>query len=457
MSLKPVSPRRLAAGRATWLASLLVLAIGCTAHRPLRTMVDGPMRRVATSIDQLEDPSPQGHVHRRAVASAALEEHQGFNLAVIEIDDQGELWSRQAAEQVLSELRSVYDHSPGGVNVFVFLHGWKHNASVCDENLACYRELLAYLAEREERTQRGRPVWGIYLSWRGKSLSAPLLKEFSFWSRKATAERVGRNGVTEVLAKLDSLHRNSLEGKSASTSRSRLTIIGHSFGASMAFSAYGGVLKERLTAFLSGGSNKATQFRGCGSLLVLANPAFEASVYQGLHHLAGEATQWPVDQPLVVLTAGSEGDSATRVAFPIGRAFASLFQRTRDSEQKRRLRTTVPNYGSFVTHRLVPTEMETIRTNRRKNEACSCPERLRSVLAPRTFGQAPPPPARLVLIDPNRPQAHSPFNVAIVDKRVIADHGDVFSPVFIPFLLDQIDRVDTMILPLAPRNLRLLP
>jgi hypothetical protein len=66
---------------------------------------------------------------------------------------------------------------------------------------------------REVNELPPRQVVGIYLGWRGGSVSVPFAKELTFWARKGAAPRVGHGSVTEVLSRLELIKqtKNPLE------------------------------------------------------------------------------------------------------------------------------------------------------------------------------------------------------------------------------------------------------
>jgi len=73
-----------------------------------------------------------------------------------------------------------------GVLTVVFVHGWKHNASAEDENVASFRKLLPKVAKMTPT----RRVIGVYVGWRGLSIDwGDWLTNISYWDRKATAEQ----------------------------------------------------------------------------------------------------------------------------------------------------------------------------------------------------------------------------------------------------------------------------
>jgi hypothetical protein len=89
---------------------------------------------------------------------------------------------------------------------------------------------------------------------------------------------------------------------------------------------------------------------GFGDLVVLANPAFEASLYQPFQELIDRSLPFaPTQRPVLVILA-SETDTTTRVFFKLGRTLATVFQRTGPRSPRPMLVTTVGNYDPFVTH-----------------------------------------------------------------------------------------------------------
>ncbi len=424
---------------------LAAVAAGCSFHAPRRTPKDAaPAPPVQTSTAKLSSDE----AHRAAVARSSIEDHRTFRLGIVEFDDQGQFWSRAQYDAVIADLRKTYDAGPQGVQAIVFVHGWKHSASVCDPNLACFRELLASFAEREG--QGGRPVYGIYVGWRGLSLKGPLIKEFSFWGRKTTAHRVGAGDVVELLGTIESIHRQKRE----TAKMTRLTTIGHSFGGAMVFAAVSESLRERMAGRAAQRPPAPGLFTGFGTLTLLVNPAFEASLYQGIDAMLRlHPGLFDARNPRVLVTVASEGDTATRVAFPLGRVLSTLLQRTRGGEQRRQIVYTLGNYKPFATHRLEPTP-ETTRGEVRSG-ACLCPSKLAEGFAAEAEAAAAGFSATMSeeffgttkLVKTGRgPQADSPFIVVRADRRVIADHGDIWSRPFVEFMAALITRTDALLM-----------
>jgi len=123
-------------------AAIAAIASTSTPNAPRRTIADGAAAPpMVTSRQQLASDE----AHREAVAQTSIEDHGRFRLGIVELDDQGRFWNRAQYDQVVADLRRVYNAS-AGVQTIVFVHGWKHSASLCDSNLACFRELLADFA-----------------------------------------------------------------------------------------------------------------------------------------------------------------------------------------------------------------------------------------------------------------------------------------------------------------------
>jgi alpha-beta hydrolase superfamily lysophospholipase len=414
------------------------------AHRPLRTPMDGPPSAPTTTSQQRIGAD---EAHRETLGHAAIEDHGRFRVGIVEFDDQGRFWSRGQYDQVIADLRRVYDEN-NGVQTLVFAHGWKHSADVCDPNLACYRDLLASFGEQEGDS--GRAVYGIYIGWRGLSISAPGLEELTFWSRKETAHRIGNGDVVELLATLEAIHRRERE----QSPNTRLTTIGHSFGGAVVYSALSGSLKERLATHIATPPDRRRLFAGFGTLTVLVNPAFEATRYDSIDRmLALSAGAFDVRNPRVLVTVASEGDTATQYAFPAGRWLSTLFQSSRDRDQTSQMLRTVGNYTAFATHRLDAPSGTGGAEDAGEQGGCLCSintsqatstDAALAMQAPASgeeefFGNT-----RLTTLADN-PQARSPMIVVRADRGVIADHNDIWSPRFVDFLSSLITRTDALL------------
>jgi len=342
------------------LAGLAILLLtACTANVPHRLTSDGKALEARVRPDDLSTEDG-----RQRIASSALEVHDNYQLAFLEFDDQGSLYSRAPLDLLIQTLRreAASPDSPR-ILLLLFAHGWKSDARLCNRNVCCFRSLLSRLSgdmktvmERSQGTFGAYRTIGIFVGWRGLSATIPPFKELSFYARKRAAQSIGQGELVELLTFLDGFQKNL---NRRDPRRCRLVVLGHSFGGTMVYSAVANVLKSRIVdarvkAVLAGTEEPIAGF---GDLVVLANPAFEASLYQPLQELMGDFPSFSPRQRPILVVLSSETDSDTRVFFRLGRSLSTLFQRTGPRSPHNMLVTTVGNYDPFVTHRATLNEM----------------------------------------------------------------------------------------------------
>jgi hypothetical protein len=254
-----------------------------------------------------------------------------FHLGYLEFNDQGQLRDRQQLASLLADYSILA--AENDVIVTVFVHGWHHSASPDDTNLKYFKKLLEKVAENEKLMSKAlsrseRKILGVYVSWRGDSITIPVIKEATFWDRKAVAHEVGLQGVTEVLLRLEEIVNVKIgQEKKPRPQNSRMITIGHSFGGAVVFTALQQVLADR---FIDSHRNKTftDDAKGFGDLVLLINPAFEAMRYSTLYDIAQQDCR-PYTLPrqlprLLILT--SEKDDATGMIFPLGRFFSTVLE-----------------------------------------------------------------------------------------------------------------------------------
>jgi hypothetical protein len=247
----------------------------------------------------------------------------------------------------------------------VFVHGWKHNAAPGDRNLRDFRKLLDAAALVEEASGSNYRVVGLYVSWRGLSSSVFGLRELSFWTRKNAALHVAQGSSRELFARLRGFKcaqnaaagRQGCGGLPGGRPKVRMIMIGHSFGALVLFNAVSGSLVESLTIADDTGSPGSPSER-YGDLIVLVNPAFEATRYTPLHRIATLRDYEHYQTPLLV-SLTSEADIATKVFFPLGRFFNTVFQKVTSREEDRANMRTPGHMPEYLTHRISTTEQPT--------------------------------------------------------------------------------------------------
>ena len=189
------------------------------------------------------DPSPYSPKATND-PNAVIEVAANYTMGYVEFDDQGWLFNRKQIDAVTSQFSE--ESKTNGLLMVVFVHGWKHNASSEDDNVAMFHNhMLAPLAVMEDflskkESRPRRRVVGVYVGWRGLSDDIPYLNNVTFWSRKNVAERVGHGAVIELFSQLEALrNQNNLENKDEIDAHQRLStkllILGHSFGGDIVF------------------------------------------------------------------------------------------------------------------------------------------------------------------------------------------------------------------------------
>ncbi len=243
-------------------------------------------------------------------------------MAYVEFDDQGDLWSETQLTRTLDEIEKA-NENPNGSVVFLFIHGWFHNASKGDSNIEDFSNLLdGIVRTARENEVSEQPMVGVYVGWRGKAMIKPL-NFLSFYTRAFATNRIAGSVATETLLRIMTTAKRN--------PNSKVILIGHSFG--------GQILERAVTQSLVGAvlGQEVGDVSMPVDLIVLVNPAAKAvQTKQFIEVLArnriklyrtdAEGNRFEV--PLIV-SVTSAGDSATRIAFPAGVYVTSIFKRYR--------------------------------------------------------------------------------------------------------------------------------
>jgi hypothetical protein len=185
------------------------------------------------------------------------------------------------------------DHSSNFVIAFV--HGWRHDATIGDDNVANARTYAAhaarFFAERcasNETRYCGVTVTAIYIGWRGARVSESRLKRelgaFGEWlgtltaiptlfDRKPVSEEIGPSVVT-ALRGLNNLLISKGQGIN------KMIVFGHSLGGNMLMATMKDYLMKMVERYQPGNSQRPAKelLRSpVGDLVVLINPASEAA------------------------------------------------------------------------------------------------------------------------------------------------------------------------------------
>jgi hypothetical protein len=393
--------------------------------------------------------------YESALQVHALGKQDEYHLGFVEYDDQGQLrdpaLTHNGVLRAFQRLAAADD-----VLLISFVHGWHHSAKPEDSNIASFREMLGNVSFMEYRAgqqqnRKKRKVIGLYVGWRGDSISVPYVNDLTFWERKNTAHEVGQQGVTEMLLKLEEIVnvKKANDKLVPQPSNSRLVVIGHSFGGAVVFSSLQKILTDR---FIDSRADKNTQdtAKGFGDLVVLMNPAFEALRFGTLYDLSQQGCRRYFDTQLpklAILT--SEADYATKYAFSIGRFFSTMFEShvTLDrhycdqpgskGEQAMKIkegqadRKTVGHFKPYLTHRLLPPDNIQVRSDDFQIRE------LQTIWAKHTNDVAVEfDGSRLESL--NRTTSLNPYLNIRVDKKLINDHNDIWREEIVAFIRDLI-------------------
>ena len=381
----------------------------------------------------------------------AVSHHPGIDdyyLGFVEFDDQGQLKSREQMQTVLDTFYTIAGQDD--IILKVFVHGWQHSAAQKDKNVESFKKLLLKIAQNESRSalqdnRQKRQVVGVFVGWRGKSLSVPGLNLLTFWDRKATAQEVGLQGLTELLVKLEEIInvKTGIDENEGRKPQSRMVVMGHSFGGAALYTSVQQILSGR---FINSwrGKTSSEDAAGFADLVVLLNPAFEALRFSTLYDISQQncrsfgASQMP---RLAILT--SEKDRATKIAFPAGRLLPTFL-----SEHHRKMQRnycsadgvqpmiidqyqadiqTVGHFKPYWTHHLDPHQEA-----RPKNFV------LRTMLdewGNQQYGTTLEF-ARVELTHLGRTDPQNPYMNIRVNGDIMANHGDIWGDQVMSFIED---------------------
>ncbi|MCB1895033.1 MAG: hypothetical protein H6945_15605 [Zoogloeaceae bacterium] len=341
-----IAPRRYAClGRVSSCLAALAL-VGCAPHAAYHKLAAAPGNCV-------------GDVLAKQCRDSYYQEFADHDLAFIEFSERGNAFDDRMVNEVIDRIRRKADD--GGVVVLTFVHGWKHSADEADDNVQEFKgSLQRTVALLKERfgggALAGRRLVGVYVGWRGASITVPGLEQLTFWDRKAVAEELGSGGVTRLLLELDRATGDSPGNV--------LVVIGHSFGGAIVVRALSELMTERVMV-RNGTDGDARAF---GDGVIVINPAIEATQALHLVEAAIDGDYHASQLPLFV-SLSSDADRATHYAFPAGQTIGLLswkqtvLSRSRSYDRRRPGQaillsekhldaTTVGNFAPYLTHRL---------------------------------------------------------------------------------------------------------
>ncbi len=252
----------------------------------------------------------------------SIEPRPHHTMAYVEFDDQGDLWSERQLSRALGQIEKA-NENPNGSVVFLFIHGWYHNAAQGDSNVEAFSKVLDGIARNAKEDETlDKPMIGVYIGWRGKALIQSL-NALSFYGRAFATHRIAGSVATETLLRIMTTAKRN--------PNSKVILVGHSFG--------GQILERAVTQALVAAvlAQEAGETSIPVDLIVLVNPAAKAvqtKQFIGvlarnrvkLYRTDADGNRYEV--PLIV-SVTSAGDWATGIAFPAGLYVTSVFKRYR--------------------------------------------------------------------------------------------------------------------------------
>jgi len=366
--------------------------------------------------------------HKQYDPSATNGRPASDGLLVLEVTDYGRFWDRSATDRLYKFL----EHESSGKNVVLvtFIHGWHHNAELCDDNRRDFQKTVRELQEKVNKPdyaesrkalqlQEKVEVIGLYIGWRGRSLPS-VLDYLTFWGRKAAAERVGGGDLREFLLKLQKLYKK--RNSDGPNTFMGMVTIGHSFGGQAVLTTVAELLENDLID--DGSESEGVQ--GLGDLTVLLNPAVEAHQYERIHRIAKKDVTFTGKQSPVMLTVSADNDWARSYWFPVGRWVSRLFRASLQTEEEAQEWTQALGvYEPQHTHRFKVTK----QTHAVNEESCSQMD----------FSKLPAVDRVVMENISGRSNANHPFIVASTKSTELIDgHNGIFNETFRSFLAEYV-------------------
>ncbi|OBY27997.1 alpha/beta hydrolase [Leisingera sp. JC1] len=353
-----------------------------------------------------QDPSNRIHFPRPTDRNSTIKK--------IKLTDTGALVDRCDWTDALLELTRVDEPQV----VILYIHGWKHNAEEGDTDLENFRSFVSEVASDEERQ-----VVGIYVGWDAATNIGPL-ENLTFWSTKATADRISQSAIiSKLIGAIDNI-RDRKGGK-----RDQVVLIGHSFGARILFSATSQILLHSLqSAYPNVASEERTssgrrkivyrELEGPADQIILLNPAFEASIYTALDSVKRvRKERFRRDQQPILVTISTTNDFATKLFFPLGQ-WVGLLRRPAQL-------TSIGNFSDYFTHSLT------------KDESCS------KVHEKVDFWADSYCNSKIHLSRTDDEQRNNPFLVVSTNKYVLDGHNGIWNKDFRAWLQNFIQESET--------------
>lgn len=286
----------------------------------------------------------RGGVHSGCIDSKPND--QSIDISTIEFEDNGSFSKGSQLDAAVGCIDHARSENPNGAIVVLFIHGWHHNAAWDpgtnggDPHFMEFRNLLMSLALREAERYfsgpAGRRVVGIYVGWNGdpkQGMLHHLHEDLSFWNRYEVASRIA--GSADMRQMLASVIDHTKQSVNSAQVESPLIMVGHSMGALILETAFLALLQQSKNTGSTVPSNAPSSCAAVKSgdrptrfpdLVLLLNAAAESKIDRALGAQIEQrkirklvACGFPSFYAPLIISATSEGDTATKNWFPAGK------------------------------------------------------------------------------------------------------------------------------------------
>ena len=340
----------------------------------------------------------------------SIVETADYKLAFIEFGEQG---SYEDTTQLTNALDLI--EKTNRPLVITYVHGWQNNAE--SDDVDKFSKLLKRWQRAEAIRHAGFNVVGVYLGWRGKLTPVPVLKELTFWNRKAAAERIASNyDCYDAIAAISEAARKK--------SNQYTVLLGHSFG---------GLIVERsvahaINAEIHGHANADRSLPA--DLILVINPAADSILARQM--IAALYVRKTENTRPIFVSITSSGDWATGTFFPIGTGIASTTKGfnqvpapgpAKAEKSEREFFTHTPGHNELLINHVTEKLPETMES---RGEA-ALENNLKHNLPDNVFA-LDGPGETFELWKINRVgEVDVPYWNVKVDSSIIKDHGDLWN------------------------------
>jgi hypothetical protein len=261
----------------------------------------------------------------------------GCELAFIEFGEQG-------SYQDPSQLQNAVDlikRTPRPL-VITYVHGWHNDAG--SANVAKFSDWLSEISQTQLIRSSGFHLIGVYLGWRGEITSVPVVRQLTFYNRKAAAERLASNfDCYDAIAAISQAAREAHGAGEQYT-----VLIGHSFG---------GLVVERAVAHAINAEmhgHAAADRSLPADLILMVNPASDSILARQM--IAALYSRHTENSRPFLVSLTSTADAATGLAFPLSTSLAATTKVFNEvpvpgadqRESERRFYTATPGHNEFL-------------------------------------------------------------------------------------------------------------